>query len=155
LSEPAGVHPIGTPTAGISPHTGPIAAASWLAAREIVPPTPSWSAEIIFPSAEHLTDLDFDENVHTLFKLDIFAEEWGFKFCYRGRLSWIRVTDIRFVHGRDDHELLPVTPPLRNIGSLLAQIETRYDIAFPRTHADVVTTIPGAEDAIRAWASSL
>lgn len=151
------MHPIGTPSAGISPHTGPLASASWLAAREIVPAAPHWSAEIIFDSAEYL-DADptaFDERVHTRFKLDIFAEEWGFKFCYRGRLSWIRVTDIRFVHGRDDHELLPITPPLRKIGSLLSQIESRYDITFPRMHADVVTTIPGAEDAILAWACSI
>ena len=141
----------------MSPHTGPIAAASWLAAREIIPSDPHWSAAIVFDSAEHLdTDPDaFDENVHTRFTLDIFAEEWGFKFCYRGRLSWIRVTDIRFVHGRDDHELLSVTPPLRNIGTLIAGLESRFDITFPREHVDVETTIPGAEDAILAWACSI
>ena len=91
----------------------------------------------------------------TRFKLDIYSEEWGYAFSYRERVSWIRVTDIRFVHGRDDHDLLSVTPPLREIQSLIGTLEKRYDLAFDRDRANVCTTIPGAEPALVGWVRSL
>jgi hypothetical protein len=152
-----GAHPIGTPTAGISPHTGPMASAAWLAARDLIPLETKWSATITFDGAEHHgTDPTvFDEATGTRFRIDIFAEEWGYQFCYRGRSSWIRVTDVRFAHGRDEHELLAVTPPLREIGRLLTSLESRYDIAFPRHAVDVTTTIKDGVDPIKRWALDL
>ena len=65
------------------------------------------------------------------------------------------MTDIRFVHGRDDHDLLTLTPPLRNIHQLIAGIESRFDIAFDRTSATVRTTIRDAEPALLAWARGM
>lgn len=141
---PASVHPIGTPQMGLSPNTGPVAAAAWLASLDIVPLTQRWSVEISLPAMEQ-----------TRFKLDVYSEEWGYSFAYRDRVSWIRVTDIRFVHGSDDHDLLAATPPLRNIRSLVSELEKRYDLAFDRDHAVVRTSIVGAEPALRAWARSL
>lgn len=89
------------------------------------------------------------------FKLDVYSEEWGYQFAYGNRVSWIRITDIRFVHGRDDHDLLVKTPPLKNIQTLIADLESRYDLAFDREAATVRTNIPGAEDTILAWARAL
>lgn len=136
----SGIHPLGTPQVGMSPNTGPLASAAWLAALEITPETQRWSVEIALPAGEDST-----------FKLDVYAEEWGFSFSYRDRVSWIRVTDIRFVHGRDDHDLLAATPPLREIKKLVAALESRYDLAFDRERAQVRTTIPGAEPTLHAW----
>lgn len=140
----SGIHPLGTPQTGLSPNTGPLAAAAWLASLDIVPPSQRWSVEIALPAAGE-----------SRFKLDVYSEEWGYSFAYGDRVSWIRVTDIRFVHGRDDHDLLPITPPLRNIATLLSKIESRYDLAFDRERVQVRTNIPGAEPALLAWAREL
>ena len=140
----SGIHPIATPQAGLSPNTGPLAASAWLAALEIVPESQRWSVEITLPATEE-----------SRFRLDVYSEEWGYSFAYRDRVSWIRVTDIRFVHGRDDHELLAQTPSLRSIPTLISGLERRYDIAFDRTAATVRTSIPGAESALLAWARTI
>ena len=140
----SGIHPIGTPQTGMSPNTGPLAASAWLAALEIVPADQRWSVEITLPAAED-----------SRFRLDVYSEEWGFSFAYRERVSWIRVTDIRFVHGRDDHALFAETPALKNIQTLITGLERRYDIAFDRAAAAVRTSISGAEPALLAWARSL
>ena len=141
---PSSMHPIGTPQNGMSPNTGPLAAAQWLAALDIVPPTQRWSVEIALPASGE-----------SRFKLDIYSEEWGYTFAYRDRVSWIRVTDIRFVHGRDDHDLLSITPPLRKIDTLVTTLEKRFDLAFDRERAHVRTTILGAETALLAWARTI
>ena len=96
------VHPIGTPS-GMSPNTGPLATASWLIARDLVPQPAKWFVTITFASRDG-AKLD----------LEILSEEWGFRFERHDRVSWIRVTDIAFAHGHDDHELLPHTPKLRD-----------------------------------------
>jgi hypothetical protein len=140
----SGIHPIGTPQTGLSPNTGPLAASAWLASLDIIPDSQRWSVEITLPASEQ-----------SRFKLDVYSEEWGFSFAYGERVSWIRVTDIRFVHGRDDHDLLAQTPPLRSIHALVAGLERRYDIAFDRDRAAVRTTILGSEPALLAWARGL
>lgn len=134
-----------------------MASAAWLAARELIPSDAKWSVVITFDGAEHHgpDPVVFDEATGTRFRIDIFAEEWGYQFCYRGRSSWIRVTDVRFAHGRDDHELLERTPSLRELGRLLSDVESRFDIAFPRKHVEVVTSIQGGLDPIRRWAQSI
>ena len=137
----SGIHPIGTPQTGLSPNTGPLASSAWLAALDIIPESQRWSVEITLPASDH-----------SHFKLDVYSEEWGYSFAYRDRVSWIRVTDIRFIHGRDDHDLLAQTPPLKSIHSLISGIERRFDIAFDRSSATVRTSIQGAERALLAWA---
>jgi hypothetical protein len=108
-----------------------------------VPEDQRWSVEITLPAPED-----------TRFKLDVYSEEWGYSFAYRDRVSWIRVTDIRFVHGRDDHDLLAQTPPLKNIHKLIAGIEQRFDISFDRGGAIVRTNIRDAEPALLSWLRS-
>ena len=62
------------------------------------------------------------------FHLAISSTEWGFVLCHAGWTSWIRVTDVPFVHERDDFRLLNQVPPLRDMGSLVQLVEDRYDI---------------------------
>ena len=101
---------------------------------------PHWFAEITIP-ADH--DVSFD--------LHVYGEEWGFTFARGSRSSWIRVTDIAFVHGRDDHGLLPRTPDLLAIHLLLADLERDHGVAFHRDAASVRTNMPDAADVIREW----
>ncbi|HZO16302.1 MAG TPA: hypothetical protein VFB62_23675, partial [Polyangiaceae bacterium] len=140
---------------GLSPHTGPLASAAWLLARELHTHAPRWSVTVAFDMAEGAIATELDLAGASRFQIEIFAEEWGFRFCHQGRVSWIRVTDIAFVHGRDDHELLRQTPALRDIGKLLRALECRHDLVFRRDRALIATTLPGAEPAIMEWSTSL
>ena len=135
------IHPIGTPS-GLSPNTGPLAAAAWLLARGLFARDSRWFVEIQLAAGE------------TQFVIEIYAEEWGFAFRHQGRVSWIRVTDIPFVHGRDEHLLLAEAPKLRDIGKLIAKLEARYQVAFPRT-PEIRTNLADPENCIRDWASKL
>jgi hypothetical protein len=144
------VHPIGTPRA-LMANTGPLASAAWLVHRDVFPNDPKWSVEIVLvPEGEQVLD-----GATTSFQLAIYAEEWGFSFSHGSSLSWIRVTDVPFVHGRDELQLLAATPPLKRIGELLYQIERRFGLRFDRPRATIRTTIAGAEPKIRAWLESL
>jgi len=136
------VHPIGTPR-GLSSNTGPIASAAWLAARELYPKEQRWHAVATL------------EHEQARFEIEIFAEEWGFKFQLADRESWIRITDLPFVHGRDDHELLAATPPLKHIGKLVRKLEAAHSLQFDRRAARIDTTIDAAEPVIRAWLETL
>lgn len=97
----------------------------------------------------------FDEASDSRFHIEIYAEEWGYFFCHHGRASWIRVTDVAFVHIRDDYQMLGETPALSAIGTLLRAVEARHGLAFRREHAFVSTNLVSAEPAIRAWIQSL
>ena len=147
---PGAAHPVGTPTSGLSPNTGPLAAAAWLAARELCPTEPRWFVELAFD-----TLADDSGEAATRFLLEIYSEEWGYMFRHAGQTSWIRVTDIPFVHGRDDHGLLDATPKLRDIGRLVRSLETRFRIELPRHQPLVRTSLPNAEPVIAEWAKSL
>lgn len=136
------VHPIGTPP-GLSPNTGPLASASWLVARDLAPRPTKWFVNITFASPSG-AKVD----------LEILSEEWGFRFEYEGRASWIRVTDIAFAHGLDQHELLDQTPKLANFASLLRAIETRYGLEFDKSPT-VRTNLVDADRTIATWLRSL
>jgi hypothetical protein len=117
---------------------GADAAAKWLAALSLEP-TPRWYAEIELANGE------------SRFQLNIYAEEWGFAFHHGDQASWIRVTDIPFVHGRDDYSLLAHTPDLLDIGGFITSLEKTHGLAFARHDAVVRTNLDGAKDVIRAW----
>ncbi len=111
----------------------------WLLALGLRPP-PQWHAEIaILADGESRLDLN------------VYAEEWGFSFHHDTRTSWIRVTDIAFVHGRDDFRLLQRTPDLLGIHVLLAELEADHGIAFRRAIASVRSNVPGTAEAVRDW----
>lgn len=121
-------------------------------------PSPSitrWHAEIALAVLDSAAPDEFDERSATRFHLDIYSEEWGVFFCHGGGASWIRITDIAFVHGRDDHRLLEIVPALRDVGSLLRRLEQVHNLKFRRDHASVRTNLPNAEAAIRSWLAAL
>ena len=123
---------------------GPRATAAWLSARGLyAAPTTTWDVTI---------GLDNDAKnptAHLHIALD--AIEWGFRFEREGKTSWIRVLNVPCVHESDEFELLPKTPHLRNLPSLVRSIEDRFGIWFRRAHANVRTSLPNAEDKIRLW----
>lgn len=123
--------------------TGALAAAAWLIARKITPPPGRWYVEIAF------------EDPAATFRIEIYAEEWGYFFSHGDQMSWIRVTDIAFVHGRDDHELLRRTPRLETIGTLLRGLEDHHKLAFRRDDAILRTNLTDAESNIRRWIATL
>jgi len=137
------LHPIGTPS-GSSPNTGPLAAASWLIARDLVPHPPKWFVTITLATPDGAK-----------FDIEILSEEWGFRFERDTRVSWIRVTDIAFAHGHDDHRLLAHTPKLKDIGALLRSVEKTHDIRFEVDAPIVRTNLTDADDAIATWLQSL
>jgi hypothetical protein len=133
-------HPIPTP-AGVN--TGPLATAAWLVARGLFPKERNWFVEVVLtaPGAR--------------FEIEIYDTEWGFAFRHDDRVSWIRVTDIPFIHGRDEFALLDETHGLRSIGDVLRVVEQRYDLAFLREHATIRTNVENGEPAIREWLAKL
>ena len=96
----------------------------------------------------------FDPSRATRFHIGIWPQEWDFFFCHRGRSSWIRVTDIPFVHGVDSFALLERTPNLWNLASLVQAIEHDHGIRFQRPHAAIRTNLEPSVG-IEAWVRSL
>lgn len=130
--------------------------ANWLAERGLTRTTEKrWHCEVSLATIDGLAPATFDDRVDTRFHIDIYSEEWGFFFCHGGRASWIRVTDIPFVHGRDDFQLLPKANVLGEIGSLLRGLESTHRIKFHRKGALVRTNVEGAEATIRSWVEAL
>ena len=140
-----------------STNAGTLAAAAWLSSLGLNPPpgTLRWHAEISLDVREGPAPAEFDEARDSRFHLDIYSEEWGFFFCHAGRVSWIRITDIPFVHGRDDHHLLTQTPALPDVGKLLRSLETKHEIKFRRAQALIRTNVVAAEPMIRRWLLTL
>lgn len=87
----------------------------------------------------------------TRFDLHVYAEGWSYAFHHGGRTSWIRVGDVPFIDGRDDHRLLARTPDLLGISPLLADLEIDHGVAFQRATASVRTNIARATEAVREW----
>lgn len=85
------------------------------------------------------------------FDLQVYGEEWGFTFAHGGRTSWIRVTDVPFAHGRDEHGLLDKTPDLLAVHALLAQLERDHGLVFRLDAPSVRTNLPDVENPIRDW----
>jgi hypothetical protein len=136
---------------------GALAADAWIRHRGATSSTtpPRWHVEIALDVAQTRAPSEWDEATATRFHIDIYAEEWGFYVCHGGRSSWIRVTDIPFVHGRDDFTLLRWTPALGDIGELLRQFELTHSVRFQREHATIRTNIAMLEPAIRRWVAAI
>lgn len=135
---------------------GALAASSWLRTRGITVPTGTrWHVEIALDIVDRPAPADYDEATASRFHIDLYAEEWGVFFCHGARASWIRVTDMAFVHGRDEYKLLGSLPPLKDVGLLLRKLEREHHIQFKRAHAAIRTNLANAEPAIRIWIASL
>jgi hypothetical protein len=138
-------------------NVGAQATTGWLQARNVSTPpsTLRWHVEIAMSTNDSSPPVDYDEATATRFHLDLYSEEWGLFFCHLGKASWIRITDLAFVHGRDEYGLLPIVPPLRDVGTLIRELERRNGIRFQRKHASIRTNLANAEPAIRNWLASL
>lgn len=118
---------------------GADAAERWLRAIGLTP-VPHWHAEIaIFADGD------------SRFDLNVYAEEWGYFLQHAGRTSWIRTTDVAFVHGRDEFGLLVKTPDLLGINAFIADLEVDHQLSFRRATASVRSNISGAAQVIRDW----
>ncbi|MGE5182867.1 MAG: hypothetical protein ACM31C_12420 [Acidobacteriota bacterium] len=141
---------------GAATTAGMLAARTWLVARGVAAPTLTrWHATVLLAPGDAPPAEEIDEARDTRFRVEIFSEEWGFLFCHAGHASWIRITDIPFVHGRDDFRLLAQIPALEDLGALLRRIERHHGIELSRQHALVRTNLPAAERAIRSWVAAL
>ena len=136
-------------------NTGALAAAAWLNARDLRTAALRWYVEIALDIGDHPASFRLDDRTDTRFRIDIYAQEWGYVFCHGGHTSWIRVTDIAFVHGSDEFGLLAQTPRLDELGKLLRELERQHGIAFRRELAAVRSDLPNAERAIRRWIATL
>jgi hypothetical protein len=134
---------------------GALAARGWLADRALFVPTSRWHVEIALDVRDGPAPADYNDRVDSRFHVDIYSEEWGFFFCHGGRASWIRITDVVFVHGRDDYGLIARVPALREVGMLLRALELQHKLGFRREHALVRTNLTGAEHTIRRWVEAL
>lgn len=148
-------HPIAPSAHGLAPNTGVLASAAWLAARGLVPSERRWHVDIVLDTRNGPAPADDDETTATRFQLEIYAEEWGFRFAHAGRRSWIRITDVPFVHGADEHDLLRQTPPLAKIESLIRRLEQRYGFRLDRRGATVRTNIADGEPVVARWLATL
>lgn len=132
------------PGSGLGTNTGALSAAAWCVARDIIPHVAAWNVEIRLENATG----------DARFSVEIFNDEWGYQFHCGDRTSWIRVTDIAFVHGRDDFELLRRTPRLENLGVLVRAFEAEHEVAFDRARSVVRSTLGGI-DRITTWIATL
>jgi hypothetical protein len=140
-----------------SANSGQLAASAWLTSFGLNPPPGAlrWHAEISLDVIDGPARTEYDETRDTRFHIDIYSEEWGFFFCHAGRVSWIRITDIPFVHGRDEYQLLKQTPALPDIGKLMRALETTHGVRFNRPQALIRTNIVAAEPMIRRWLQTI
>ena len=135
----------GTSARALSTNTGPLATSQWLVERGLAIGAPArWNVEITFEGPDHDTRL----------QVDIYSDEWGVKLRHQGRESWIRITDVAFVHGRDDFGLLRRMPRLSSIGGLIAAVERELGVCFDRTRVHIQTNLHD-DSAVRAWAANL
>jgi hypothetical protein len=134
---------------GMGRHAGALAAGAWLSRRGLmVRPHAPWEVTIALDVVDEKAPASFPDDVATRFHVAIGSTEWGFYFCHQGCSSWIRVTELPFVHERDDFALLAKVPPLRVLGGLVRALEERHRIRFRREHAAIRSTIENAEPAI-------
>lgn len=133
-------------------NTGVLASAAWCVALDLFPQAPRWSVEICL---DNVSGSERDAApIDARFSLEIFSDEWGFCFRRGTATSWIRVTDIAFVHGQDDFELLRRTPRLDKIGILLRALEAEHDIRFDRTRPLIRSSFDCA-DRVVTWVAAL
>jgi hypothetical protein len=127
----------------MEPTQGAAASAAWLDLQGLdAARTPHWYVEITIPSTS-ASD--------SRFELNIYPEEWGFVFRRGPRISSVRVTDVPFVHGRDDHKLVDEVPPLAEIHRLLDSLEARHGMELLRTKTTVKSNLVRASAIVRAW----
>lgn len=147
--------PAATPTFGVPVTVGSVDTGDWIKARGISAVDHHWFVEVALGVGDAALVETWSGNTDTRFHVYIYPQEWGFLFCHQGRTSWIRVADRAYVHGRDDHDLITETPPLREIASLVHELERRHQLALRRDRALVRTNLHAIDDCVRDWVAAL
>jgi hypothetical protein len=138
----------------VSPTVGSSAISLWLRENGLEAADKNWRATIVLPVV--LRDvLSTTPPTETWFEVELEPDKWGLCFCHAGRTSRIRVTDMATVDGCDDHELLVITPQLRDLGRLLRHLEHRHAVRFHRDAAEVRTEHSTIKDAALRWLARL
>ena len=120
-------------------HHGRDESLAWLRMRGLQE-TPRWHVEVLL-----------EGSAGSQFHLNVYAEEWGFAFHHARRSSWIRVTDIPFVHGRDDFGFIRKPPALEALGGFLRDLEHEHGLTLMRSTAAVRSNLNHATAAVRRW----
>jgi hypothetical protein len=128
-----------TPATDGTFHHGRDEAAAWLRMLGLHEPG-RWHVEVALQAS-----------AGSQFQLNVYAEEWGFAFSHARRSSWIRVTDVPFVHGRDDFGLIRRLPALAALGTFLAELESEHEIKLLRSSVRVRSNVQHATAAVRRW----
>jgi hypothetical protein len=136
-----------------SPTVGATAVSRWLRENGLEPATTDWRATIVLPVMLH--DVVTDQPTETRLEVELEPDKWRLCFSHAGRTSRIRVADMAAVDGCDDHDLLVITPQLRDLGRLLRHLEQRHALRFHRDSAEVRTEHPTIKDAALRWLARL
>jgi len=133
---------------------GANAIAQWLHDNGLEPELDGWNATIVLSAV--LRDVPAHETSETTrFEIELEPERWTLCFRHGGLVSRIRVAELATVDGRDDHDLLVLTPQLRDLGQLLRRLEHRHAFRFHRDVAEVRSNHPPIEGAALRWLSRL
>ena len=138
---------------GLPSTAATLAVDAWFYERGIKQPSVAWRIDVTLDNELRPTR-EFAEAIDTRFQLFMRHDEWGVYFCHAGRVSRLRVTDLVRPELRDDHHLANGTPPLRRIGTLIRELETRHCLQLRRSNAEIMTTVPETEPIVRAWISA-
>jgi hypothetical protein len=134
---------------------GALASATWLQTRGLAFAAPkAWDVAIMLGVLDHLPPRSFRDTHDTRFHIAISAAEWGFYFCHRGRVSWLRVLDLPCINERDEFDLIRRVPPLRDLGRFVQALEEEHGICFRRTLSAIRTNLPDADATIRLWVAA-
>lgn len=142
----------GTPPAAIT--AGSVDSADWLRARGITTTYLNWFVEVALATGDEPANITWGE-ADTRFHIYIYPGEWSYLFSHAGLVSWIRIAERPFVHHRDDHELLAITPPLREVSSLARALEARHGIELRRDRALVRSNLTGVDGCVHGWVAQL
>lgn len=134
---------------------GALASALWVRTLGVAPVMERWQVEIGLETVHVRPPTEFDIGTATRFQIGIYSDEWGVLFCHAGHVSWIRVTDVPFVQGRDEFHLLAAVPSLMELGDLVRTVERQNSLRFSRNDATIATNLTGHEEAIGRWVRTL
>jgi hypothetical protein len=134
---------------------GASAVARWLHENRVEPSVADWSATITIRVVVQQVPIDAGAVSTTHFQLHLEPDSWGLRFFHAGSVSCIRVADIACIDGCDQHQLLFITPQLRDLGRLLRQLEHRHALRFHRDALEVRTNVPSLEEAAMRWLARL
>jgi hypothetical protein len=111
-----------------------------------IPPDRPWRVTIVMSCNEH-----FD----TQLAVQIENAEWAVSFAHGGKRSSVIIKEPAAVAAPDDFQLAGQLPPLKELGTLLRDLEARFGLSWKRASSVIETTIAGSEPVIRAWVASL